>query len=381
MGRPSEGVRVRWKRGWAYACFTWESYEHRIALRTKDKRAAQEAAARAYSKVISGELRPVRRQPGKLLDLADLLDEWIETKRPSLDVRTVPSIEGYARRYVDTFGSVDKITEATGGAFGMARLGQALRTTANRELAYLREFLRWCRVQGVLSTMPHIPRLPPKAQGKRTGPQRAKPVDITWDEAQAILALLPEKSKTVEGRQWPLRARFAFAWETALRPETLARIRVPDHWRPGLRHLELTPEDDKARWGRDVDLTDEAVRILEGVAPERGLIFGRRCYYKAIKKAAIAVLGETKGKRFAPYDFRHGRAKELLDAGAPIRGVSYVLGHKLVSTTDKYLAPERNAGREALEAAGGMKPTKKKTTRFRTKTGTKKKGSHGKPTK
>lgn len=354
MGRPAEGVHIRWRRGWAYACFTWEGHEHRIALRTRERREASEASARAYSKVVSGEWRPVRRQPGKLLDLADLLDEWIESKRSGLDVVTVPTLEAYARRFVDYFESLDKITEATGSAYGMDRLAQVLRTTVNRELSYLREFLRWCRMQRALSATPHIPRLPPKAQGKRSGPQRAKSVHISEVQAKEILALLPEESKTIDGRKWPLRARFAFMWETALRPETLSRLMVPDHWRPGARHLELTNEDDKARWGRDVDLTDEAIRILEAVAPKRGLIFGRHAYYKAIKRAAIVVLGETKGKLFAPYDFRHGRAKHMLDATAPIRGVAYQLGHKLLSTTDKYLAPERTAGRAALIASGGI---------------------------
>lgn len=354
MGRPSEGVHVRWKRGWAYACFTWERYEHKIALRTKDKRAAQEAAARAYAEVVSGQRRPIRRQPGQLLDLADLLDEWIESKRSGLDPMTVPTIENYARRFVDFFGSLDRITEASGLAYGQARLGQVLRTSVNRELSYLREFLRWCKVQGALAATPHIPRLPPKAQGVRAGPQRAKSVHITPEQAAQILALLPEESKTIDGRKWPLRARFEFMWETTLRPETISRLMVPDHWRPGVRHLELTNEDDKARWGREVDLTDKAVAILERVAPKRGAIFGRHSYYKAIKRAAIEVLGPVKGAKFAPYDFRHGRAKALLDARAPIRGVSYVLGHKLVSTTDKYLAPERSAGREALAVTGAF---------------------------
>lgn len=363
MGRPSKGLQVRTKRGWAYACFTWDGFEHRIALRTKDKRAAKEAAARAYAQVVSGERRAVRRKPGQLLDLADLLDLWIESKVPSLDVRTVPTIEAYACRYVDTFESLDKITEASTLNFGLARLGQVLRTTVLRELAYLREFLRWCKVHGAISVIPNVPALPRKAQGKRAGKQRAKAVHISEGEAKAILALLPEESKTIEGRKWPLRPRFAFMWETALRPETLSRLRVPDNWRPGSKHLELTNEDDKARFGRDVDLSDEAARILARIAPERGLIFGSHVYYKVLKRAAAAVLGPVKGKSFAPYDFRHGRAMSLLDAGAPIRGVSYVLGHKRVSTTDKYLAPERSAGREALAVSGAFSDPPKRRRR------------------
>jgi integrase len=350
MGRPAEGWKVHWKRGWGYAYFTWDGHPFRIALRTRDEREAQKAAARAYAEVVSGRRRPVRRRSGQLLDLADLMDAWIEAKAPTLDPATVPTLELYARRFIDYFETLDGITEASAANFGRARLSQALRTTVLRELSYLREFLGWCKQQGALLETPHVPPLPPKAQGTRSGRQRAKAVHILPSEAAQIIALLPEESKTITGRKWPLRARFAFMWETALRPETISRLSVPENWRPGQRHLELTNEDDKARFGREVDLTAEAVAILRQVAPEAGLIFGRSNYAKALKRAARAVLGEARGNMFAPYDFRHGRAKALLDAGAPIRGVSYLLGHKRVSTTDKYLAPERDAGRQALAA-------------------------------
>jgi integrase len=368
MGRPAKGLRVKYKRGWAYAHFTWEHHPYRLALglqkgRTaEERRAVEAAAARAYAQVVNGERRAVRRAPGKLLDLAELLDEWLESKRPSLDVKFFPTVESYARRYVDYFERLDKITEATGEQFGIARLGQALRKTVNRELSYLREFLRWCKRHGALAFVPNIPRLPAKAQGVRAGKQRAKFVHVTPAQAAEILALLPKQSKTIDGRKWPLRARFEFAWETGLRPGTIGELRVPDHWRPGSRILEIPNEDDKARFGREVDLTDRAIAILKAVAPARGVIFGHHAFYKAIKKAAAAVLGPIKGKSFAPYDFRHGRAKELLDAGAPIRGVSYVLGHKLISTTNIYVAPERSAGQEALAAAGGyVTPNDKRT--------------------
>ncbi len=356
MGRPSEGWKVNFKRGWAYVHFTWEGHAYRIALRTRDRRQAQEAAAREYAEIVSGKRRPLRRQPGRLLDLAELLDSWLESKRTSIDVKFFPTLEGYARRYVDTFKSLDRITEASSSTYGLVRLGEALRTTVLRELSYLRLFLAWCVLHGVLPQAPEVPKLPPKARGTRTGPQRAKAVHISEHEAMSIIALLPEESKTIDGRRWPLRARFAFMWETALRPETLSRLRVPDNWRPGSQHVELTDEDDKARWGRPVDLTPKALHILAQHAPTTGLVFGAHNYSKALKAAARAVLGVVRGKSFAPYDFRHGRAMERLDQHAPLRGVSYMLGHKRVSTTDKYLAPDRRAGAAAL--AAGTRPDK-----------------------
>ncbi len=358
MGRPAEGWRVHWKRGWAYVHFTWNKLTFRIALGTKDGREAQAAAAREYAEVISGRRRPLQRAPGKLLDLAELLGAWLESKRTSVDESFFPTLEIYARLYVDRFGSLDRITEASASTFGLVRLGEGLRKSVLKELSYLRQFLAWCVLHGVLTSAPTVPKLPPKAKGTRTGTQRAKAVHVSELEAKAILALLPEQSKTIGGRKWPLRARFAFMWETALRPETISRLAVPDNWRPKMKHLVLTDEDDKARFGRDVDLTPEAVAILTRVAPERGAIFGHHVFYKHLKRAAVAVLGPVRGKDFAPYDFRHGRAMERLDAGAPLRGVSYMLGHKQVSTTDKYLAPDRKAGMAALDA--GKRPTRRK---------------------
>ncbi len=349
MGRAPQGWSVHWKRGWAYAHFTWNGVLYRPALRTRDKREAQEAAAREYAKVISGERRPVKRQPGRLFDLADLLDQWLESKRTSIDVKFFPQLESYARLYIQTFGSLGNIDEASGSTFGLTRLGQALRTTVLRELAYLRQFLDWCVLHGALADAPKIPKLPPKARGVRTGPQRAKSIHINHEQAAEILALLPLESKTIAGRKWPVRARFEFMWQTMLRPETLARLRVPEHWRPGAKQVDLEDEDDKARWGRTIDLTPEAIRILTRIAPKAGLIFGDHNFSKAIKRAAIAILGPRLGQQFAPYDFRHGGAKDTLDAGAGIRGLAYNLGHKRLSTTDRYLAPDRAAGAAATK--------------------------------
>ncbi len=366
MGRPSEGWKVKWKRGWAYVHFTWNHHPYRLALGTQDRREAQAAAAREYSEVVAGRRRPLQRAPGKLLDLAELLGAWLESKRTSVDVDFFPTLETYARLFVDRFQSLDRITEATASTFGLTRLGEALRTTVLRELAYLRQFLAWCVLHGALPFAPVVPKLPPKAKGVRTGPQRAKAVHIGGVEAKAILALLPVESKTIGGRKWPLRARFAFMWETALRPETISRLRVPDNWRPGMTHVELADEDDKARFGREVDLTPEAIAILSRVAPTEGVIFGHHVFYKALKAAAATVLGPVRGKKFAPYDFRHGRARERLDSGAVLRGVSYVLGHKRVSTTDKYLAPDRAAGAQAISVnTPKAHPAKKRSRKKR----------------
>ena len=343
--QPKSGFSVYPKRGWFYVYFTWRGEEHRYALRTRDRREAEEAAARRHAAVVNGVLRPRQRV---FADLAQLLGEWIESKRTSVDPDSIGMLETYARRYVFVFGELGAITEATATDFGRRRLGQAMRKTVLRELSYLREFLAWCRLHGYLVSVPVVPGLPKKARGTRTGTHRQHAVVVTEEEAAAIIALLPETSKTIDGRRWPIRARFAFMWETALRPETIARLSTPGSWRPGMSHITLEDEDDKARFGRELDVTPEAIAILEAVSPETGLVFGRHEFSKRIKRAALTVLGEARGRDFAPYDFRHARARERLDAGATIRGVGYMLGHKKASTTDIYTAPDRRAGRDAI---------------------------------
>jgi integrase len=218
-----------------------------------------------------------------------------------------------------------------------------LRKTVQKELSYLRGFLTWCELQGAIDRAPVIAPLPKKATGSRAGKQRAVPVEIDAAQADAIIALLPLKSKRIGDRKWPVRARFRFAWETGLRPETLSRISVPSNFRPGSAELVLDDADDKARYGRTLPLSAQARGVLEEAAPTAGFIFGRHNFAKALKRAAALVLGAELARRFAPYDFRHGRGTQLADEGASLTGIAYLLGHKQLTTTNRYLKPSRRA--------------------------------------
>lgn len=350
MGRKASGFRITWKRGWAYVRFSWEGVDVRAALDTQDKREAEKRAAHKYSDVVSGRVLVTKKAPGRATDLEGLLDQWVRSKVSSLDERTVPTIEGYCRTFLEAFRHLDAITEASASTFGLTRLRRAMRKTVLRELAYLRQFLDWAKLHGHLRTIPVVPKLPPKAQGTRTGKQRAKAIPLTRAEAMEIIAKLPVESKTIDGRKWPLRARYEFMVETGLRPETLSRLSVPGNWQRGAGHVELANEDDKARYGRVIDITPRAKAILTKVAPERGPIFGRHVYYKALKRAAAEVLDAARAKDFAPYDLRHLFVRELLDASKDMRGTAHQAGHKLLTTTNKYLAPDRTAGKRALGA-------------------------------
>ena len=122
------------------------------------------------------------------------------------------------------------------------------------------------------------------------------------------------------GGRWPIRPRFMVAWETGLRPTTLAQLRVPENYRRGTAEIVLDDADDKARYGRSVPLSETARLALDAVCPAEGLLFGKHNFDKVLKAAAAKVLGPELAKRFASYDFRHGRATQLADEGASLPG-------------------------------------------------------------
>jgi hypothetical protein len=62
------------------------------------------------------------------------------------------------------------------------------------------------------------------------------------------------------------------AFETTLRPSTLNALSVPEHYTRGASTLAITDSIDKARFGREVPLSEDARAALDAVIPEAGLI-------------------------------------------------------------------------------------------------------------
>lgn len=356
MGRRPEGWKVFDKRGWFYVRFTHAGVEHRIALATKDRAEADKRAPIEYSKIVLGRA-PTRESTRDLTNakLEDVFSEYVDVTDGSLDDETRKTLRIYARKFVAHFGeSLGNVNEQTIAEYGRKRLREVLRTTVLKERSALRTFLSWCKDERkLIAEVPHFVDLPKKATGVRVGKQRAKPVEITAAEACDIIAGLPELSKSIDGRKWPVRLRYLVAWETGLRPETLARLSAPQNYVRGSSEIVMDNDDDKARYGRAVPLSVLARAALDKVAPDSGLIFGKHNFAKALKRSALRVLGAEKAKRFAQYDFRHGRATQLAEETGNLPGVAYLLGHRRLTTTDKYLRGSRRAAENVLAAIDG----------------------------
>lgn len=328
---------------------------------SEDKRAAREIetlAARRYAELAAGRVAKPEGRVRTGDSMADLLGAWI------LDVEKLyPSslrmFETHARRFAEFTRSVATIFSDEGPRqYAMNRLKDVTRGTVRKELSSLFAFYDWAKTNEHITSVPPRPELPRGMAGKRSGTHRAAPVVVTNDEALRIVRALPEwaargggtkPAKAVAGA-FRVRDFFELLYETGLRPGTIARLEVPKHWKPGQRTLTITRDIDKVRYAREVPLSARAIAVLQKCAPERGLVFGQHDYRSHYKAAAVAVLGEERGRDFAPYDLRHERITIVLAASQDLLGTAYLAGHKQITTTNRYLHAAQEQAAHAVAA-------------------------------
>jgi integrase len=179
----------------------------------------------------------------------------------------------------------------------------------------------------------------PHPQGKR------ETVTLTSDEMDAVVAQLPLRSKL----GYPMRAYYELMRETGLRPSTLHRLRVPDDYQPGAPYLTIREDADKARYGRELPLSDRARAALDSACPDRGTIFPKFDGRHTLRKAALAAgLDSERASRVGAYDLRHNLATALTERSGNLVGVGYLLGHKHVTTTNHYVHARRCAAESVL---------------------------------
>lgn len=359
MGRKAEGWKCSWRGGVAYVRFTYAGQPYFFSTGERDSGKAPAACAREYARVV--EQGVARKRTSVALSresLVMLFARWVESLEGILDEKTVTTYEGYARgHFVPAFPELrDALDLGNVRRYIGAGLRRALRSTVQKEIGALRGFLTWCRDEGLIGELPEWAlapsRLlfPAKAKGTRTGKQRAKANELSPAQVEAFLAALPELGGRGSSR-FPVRDRFVVAYETGLRPATIALV-TKRHVQWDAMVLAIPDDEDKARFGRTVPLSARAIVALGRAAQYVTMldtpIFGRHDYREVIYKAAkLAGLGHL---RIAPYDLRHARATHLTDAGAPRTALMHLHGWTQASTGDKYVHGSEREARKWVDA-------------------------------
>ncbi len=354
MGRHAEGPKL-WadpRTGIHHVRFTHQKQRHLISTGETDRGRAEEKKAGIYADAIKGGRR-VKRGPDAPLE--GILVEWLCAVETQL--ADITMAKSYARRFIEVFGTLNGITAASVADYRRTRLREVKRVTVLKELSALRTFLAWCKEQEILADPPEVE--PPAKNVTGTAdtsrPHKAKATKITPAEAAAIIKRLPVESVRARrgSERHPVRDFFVVAWETALRPVTIRRLRAPQHYRKGAKEVFLPREIDKARFERGLPITPKARAALDRWCPVEGLIFGVHDYRIPLAEALAAAVeaGAIKPERAALislYDFRHGRTTQLANSTKKLGSVQYLVGHRHLSTTAKYVEVNKESAEELL---------------------------------
>ncbi len=351
MGRPSKGWRLRRRKGRPYSVrFTVNGTESELGLGTFDAAEADRLAAEHYADAVRGARRVTRRTSARGQGITEVAEAWLDSVASTLDPDTRETYALSAETHWSKhWPTVEAVSEATAAEYARARLRQVAASTVRKELSALRGMLAWCVEQGRIHEAPTVPGIPKRTGGtKNKHGRKGPPVELSPAEVQRLLKALPVSGPKRFGN-FPIRAYHTVLYETALRPETVALLSVPNHWRPGLKELHIPREHDKARAGRPLPLTPAAVKALTSAAPQKGIIFGEYDARVSWRKAALKVLDPDRAERVTPYDLRRARLTHWAEQSTNLPGIQYLAGHSSIATTARYVKASKRAALEVLK--------------------------------
>ncbi len=243
--------------------------------------------------------------------------------------------------------SWEQVDGAAVRAFLARELKGTKRSSAARRLMSLRGFFDQLREQGLVSANP--------ARLVRT-PRQDKPLPrrLSVDEAFHLVEgpsrrEPPSEDAKAEAARLRDSAMLELLYSSGLRVSELTGLDVT-HLRLDLGLVQVT----KGKGGRErlVPLGSKADEALNAwlrarpalLAPERAeepaLFLNRRGGRLTPRSVQRLVDGQaldlSVGRKVSPHALRHAMATHLLEGGADLRSVQEMLGHKSLSTTQKY---------------------------------------------
>lgn len=345
MARRPEGWRLHQDPRTKIFFVRWRAGGRRFNRSTGS---ADRAAAIQRAPQLVEELSRALAVEGALVGpVAELTDRWVSSVRTEHKPSTLCLWRRYSRAHWERlFGSAADLAKPRAlGAYVSARLLEVQASTVRKECSALQTLLGWCARPevGLLAAAPKVPRPGRSAHGRTACGKML--VDLDRHQIDDLIESLPLRLRTGA----PCRPLFRTLWETGLRRGTLFGLHAPGDYRLGADSLRIRKEIDKASYARSVPLTQGARDALDSVVPSKGTIFKRADHRHQLRKAAERIGIPLHLARHVSYhDFRHARITHLLDQRAPLTGVAYLVGHRRVTTTNRYAHAHEEAARRAL---------------------------------
>ncbi|MGD0021498.1 MAG: tyrosine recombinase XerC [Smithellaceae bacterium] len=235
------------------------------------------------------------------------------------------------------------------------------KATVNRKVASLRAFYKYLLRDGKVKNNPANMVQTPKAE-------RYMPTFLSVDEAFELLDAQGEKSALdLRGR-----AMMELFYSSGLRLSELAGLDVIDidfnqeliKVRGKGKKERIVPVGRRALKAVEeyLEKTSELRKRIDADIFKKPLFLnaqGKRITTRSIARIVDAATGKSGiGRKISPHALRHSFATHLLNAGADLRSIQELLGHKSLSTTQKYTAVNINRMMEVYDKAH---PRAKKT--------------------
>lgn len=216
------------------------------------------------------------------------------------------------------------------------RMKERRRSTVARELTSLKSFYRFLLREGAVDRSP-VQDIPTPRQ------RRPIPHVLSVDEVLALLRT-PDTRTTLGLRN---RAILELLYSSGLRVSELVALDLHDiHWDAGVVRVR-----GKGGQERIVPIGPPALRALRDYMARRGELVtadakpvalflnqrGGRLTSRSVARMLDRYIERCSKRRgVSPHSLRHTFATHLLDGGADLRAIQEMLGHRSLSTTQRY---------------------------------------------
>jgi len=223
------------------------------------------------------------------------------------------------------------------GYLGQLHQQKIKKTSIARKISSIRTFFRFLEKHGVITENPAEAVLTPKQE-------KPVPSYLTVDQVFRLLDAVDTKS--LAGKR--NRAIFETLYSTGIRVSELVGLDVPDVDFSG-KSVRVLGKGNKERMvpiGQPamaaIQDYREALHMQKQIAADgKGPLFLNKNMERLTARSVARLLSKAALEAglavpVSPHDLRHSFATHLLDAGLDLRVVQELLGHKQLSTTQKY---------------------------------------------
>lgn len=338
--------------------FTANGKQYQKPTGTEDKKLAAAILGKVKSQIIEGKWFDLDR--ARSYTFEDLMGKYFRDHAPVHKQQASIGRDKDSHAHLEKMFSgltLDKITSSLIIEYRNRRLEEgAAHSTVLNELGLLRNAFnvairhwQWCREN-------------PVSQVKLGLKPRHIDRWLTIDEEEKLL----QASKGQLNEQ--LADIIIFALNTGMRKAEILSLRIPDI---DFSRKILTVMKSKNKEKRGIPLNIAAMEVLirrSKVIPISGYIFatsnGTKITPRNLSRAFVKAVTKAGVKNFRCHDLRHSFATRLVQNGIDIYKVAKLLGHKDISTTQRYAHHYPESLRDGVEVLNNLSGNQKHSSDY-----------------